>query len=85
MFGEDEVVLAAQQAAIDAHPDKRFYNLNIDGGAMWARRLIDRMIAAERDDPRYQASARDAERLVADGPTHTRVEATEADAARLGI
>jgi len=24
-----------------------FYNLNIDAGALWARRLIDRMLASE--------------------------------------
>jgi vanillate O-demethylase monooxygenase subunit len=85
VFAEDEAVLKAQQEAIDAHPDKQFYNLNIDGGAMWARRLIDAMVAAETDDPRFQRSADEAARQVADGPTRTRVEATEADAARLGL
>ncbi len=48
IFREDELVLEAQQKAIDEHPDHRFYNLNIDAGAMWARRLIDRMVDAER-------------------------------------
>lgn len=48
IFREDEHVLEAQQAAIDAHPDHVFYNLNIDAGAMWARRLIDGMIAREQ-------------------------------------
>jgi phenylpropionate dioxygenase-like ring-hydroxylating dioxygenase large terminal subunit len=48
IFREDEVVLEAQQRAIDSHPGYTFYNLNIDAGAMWARRLIDRMIAAEK-------------------------------------
>jgi len=48
VFGEDEIILEAQQKAIDANPDHTFYNLNIDAGAMWARRLIDRMIASER-------------------------------------
>jgi phenylpropionate dioxygenase-like ring-hydroxylating dioxygenase large terminal subunit len=47
IFGEDELILEAQQRAIDEHPDHRFYNLNIDAGSMWARRLIDQMIAAE--------------------------------------
>jgi phenylpropionate dioxygenase-like ring-hydroxylating dioxygenase large terminal subunit len=47
IFREDEVVLEAQQRAIDEHPGYRFYNLNIDAGAMWARRLIDQMIEAE--------------------------------------
>ena len=48
VFHEDEVLVEAQQRAIDEHPDHVFYNLNIDAGAMWARRLIDRMIARER-------------------------------------
>ena len=30
------------RCAIDEHPDHQFYNLNIDAGSMWARRLIDR-------------------------------------------
>jgi phenylpropionate dioxygenase-like ring-hydroxylating dioxygenase large terminal subunit len=47
VFCEDEVILEAQQRAIDAHPGYRFSNLNIDAGSMWARRLIDRQIAAE--------------------------------------
>jgi len=49
VFGEDEIIFAAQQQAIDENPDKDFYNLNIDAGAMWARRVIDQMIAAERE------------------------------------
>lgn len=48
VFGEDEKVLAAQQIAIDANPDYEFYNLNIDAGGMWVRRLIERQLEAER-------------------------------------
>jgi vanillate O-demethylase monooxygenase subunit len=48
IFREDEVVLEAQQRAMDEHPEHRFYNLNIDAGSMWARRLIDRQITAEQ-------------------------------------
>ncbi|WP_341914158.1 aromatic ring-hydroxylating dioxygenase subunit alpha [Ferrovibrio terrae] len=48
IFREDEIILEAQQKAIDANPGKLFYNLNIDAGSMWARRKLDRMIAAER-------------------------------------
>jgi phenylpropionate dioxygenase-like ring-hydroxylating dioxygenase large terminal subunit len=48
IFREDELVLEAQQKAMDEHPDHQFYNLNIDAGSMWARRLIDRMIAREQ-------------------------------------
>ena len=47
VFGEDERMLAAQQAAIDANPDYEFYSLNIDAGGMWVRRLLERMLAAE--------------------------------------
>ncbi|MBL0917779.1 MAG: aromatic ring-hydroxylating dioxygenase subunit alpha [Hydrogenophaga sp.] len=51
IFREDELVLEAQQKAIEEHPDHKFYNLNIDAGAMWARRLIDRQVDAERGAP----------------------------------
>jgi vanillate O-demethylase monooxygenase subunit len=47
VFGEDERVVEAQQKAIDDNPDKVFYNLNVDAGAVWARKLIDRMKQAE--------------------------------------
>jgi phenylpropionate dioxygenase-like ring-hydroxylating dioxygenase large terminal subunit len=82
VFHEDEVVLAAQQRAVNEHPDKQFYNLNIDGGAMWARRLIDKMMAAEAGDARYRDSAAEAETQYG---TKSRVEATEADAERLQL
>ena len=47
IFREDEHVLEAQQIAMQEHPGKEFYNLNIDAGSMWARKLIDKMVAAE--------------------------------------
>ena len=47
IFREDEIILEAQQRAIDARPQHRFYNLAIDAGGMWARRLIDTMVRAE--------------------------------------
>ena len=47
VFGEDERIVEAQQRAIDESPDHVFYNLNIDAGAMWARRQIDAMLNAE--------------------------------------
>jgi phenylpropionate dioxygenase-like ring-hydroxylating dioxygenase large terminal subunit len=47
IFREDEHVLEAQQQAMNDHPDHAFYNLNIDAGSMWARRLIDGLIAKE--------------------------------------
>jgi phenylpropionate dioxygenase-like ring-hydroxylating dioxygenase large terminal subunit len=48
VFFEDETMLNAQQRAIDANPGHEFYNLNIDAGGMWARRIIDAMIDHER-------------------------------------
>ena len=67
VFGEDEEMLRAQQAAIDAHPDHEFYSLSIDAGGMWVRRILDRMLAAERhgDDTHHDA----AEGLLGAGPT----------------
>jgi vanillate O-demethylase monooxygenase subunit len=47
VFLEDETMLNAQQAAIDADPDYEVYNLNIDAGGMWARRAISALIDAE--------------------------------------
>jgi DNA-binding GntR family transcriptional regulator len=47
IFHQDEVIVEAQQRAMDENPDHVFYNLNIDAGSIWARRIIDRMVAAE--------------------------------------
>ena len=47
IFREDELVLEAQQQAIDDHPGHVFYNLGIDAGSMWARRLTEGLIARE--------------------------------------
>lgn len=47
IFGEDEVIFKAQQLAIDANPDHEFYNLNIDAGSMWARKLVSGMVERE--------------------------------------
>jgi vanillate O-demethylase monooxygenase subunit len=51
VYDQDHAVLEAQQKAIERHPRTPFYNLNIDAGALWARRLIDRMIDAEHRRP----------------------------------
>jgi vanillate monooxygenase len=47
IFVEDQLVIEAQQRAIDEHPDNALRNLNIDAGSMRARRIIDEMIASE--------------------------------------
>jgi phenylpropionate dioxygenase-like ring-hydroxylating dioxygenase large terminal subunit len=48
LYEQDETILEAQQKAIEANPRLPFYNLNIDAGAMWARLIIDRLVAAEQ-------------------------------------
>ena len=51
-------MLEAQQRAIDRNPRQPFYNLNIDAGALWARRMIDRMLAAREGRVRPGAGRR---------------------------
>ncbi|WP_439406842.1 Rieske 2Fe-2S domain-containing protein [Bradyrhizobium sp. DASA03076] len=48
VYDQDHRVLEAQQAAIANNPRLPFYDLNIDAGALWARLLIDRMLADEQ-------------------------------------
>ena len=48
VYDQDHAVLEAQQKAIDRNPRLPFYNLNIDAGALWARRMIDRMLTSEQ-------------------------------------
>ena len=48
IFKEDELILEAQQRAVDEFPERTFYDLNIDAGGVWARRKIDAMLDAER-------------------------------------
>ncbi|GGD94012.1 aromatic ring-hydroxylating dioxygenase subunit alpha [Maribacter cobaltidurans] len=48
IFAQDEDILEAQQAAINANPEREFYNLNIDAGAMWSRRITDKMVEKEQ-------------------------------------
>jgi phenylpropionate dioxygenase-like ring-hydroxylating dioxygenase large terminal subunit len=49
VFEEDRAMLNAQQKAIDAHPRYAFYNLNIDAGGMWVRRILARLVEAEAE------------------------------------
>ncbi len=51
VYDQDHRVLEAQQRAILENPRQPFYNLNIDAGALWARRLIDDLAARERGAP----------------------------------
>ncbi|MFH8413215.1 aromatic ring-hydroxylating dioxygenase subunit alpha [Streptomyces collinus] len=48
VFGQDTEMLNAQQRAIEANPGHEFYNLNIDVGGMWVRRIIDAKVAREQ-------------------------------------
>lgn len=56
VYDQDHAILEAQQRAIDIQPRQPFYHLNIDAGALWARRLIDDMLAAERGPALPQAA-----------------------------
>lgn len=47
IFVEDQVVVEAQQRAMDRDPGLALQNLNIDAGAVWARRITNEMIARE--------------------------------------
>jgi len=47
IFIKDQVVVEAQQRAIDAMPSLSLRTLNIDAGSMRARHIIEEMIAAE--------------------------------------
>jgi vanillate monooxygenase len=49
IFSEDRAVLEAQQRNHLAWPQRRVLNLNIDAGGVAARRVIERLLAAERE------------------------------------
>ena len=49
IFAEDLDVLEQQQQALLRNPDRRLLSLNIDAGGVFARRILDRMIAAEME------------------------------------
>ncbi|WP_406109136.1 aromatic ring-hydroxylating dioxygenase subunit alpha [Streptomyces sp. NBC_01003] len=57
VFAQDTDMLHAQQRAIMANPDHEFYNLNIDAGGMWARRIIDAKVSAELGRERTHPTA----------------------------
>ena len=47
IFTEDQVIVEAQQQALDTYPSRPMRNLNIDAGSMRARRIIEDMIETE--------------------------------------
>ena len=48
IFAEDMEMLESQQRNLLAYPDRELLKLNIDAGGVQSRRMIDRLIAAER-------------------------------------
>ena len=51
IFVEDQVVVEAQQIAINERPGVPLRNLNIDAGSTRARKIIDDMIVTRRGPP----------------------------------
>jgi vanillate O-demethylase monooxygenase subunit len=56
IFEEDREMLERQQRNLLAHPQRKLLSLNIDAGGVAARRVIERMIAAEAPLSGVQAS-----------------------------
>lgn len=48
IFGEDKVILEAQQRALGLNPHQRLRDLGIDSGSVRARRMIDRRLKMEQ-------------------------------------
>jgi vanillate monooxygenase len=48
VFAEDMQILEEQQNNLLRYPDRKLLMLNVDAGGVQARRVIDRLIAAER-------------------------------------
>ena len=67
VFFEDEVMLEAQQRGHRGQPGYDFYNLNIDAGSMWTRRIVQRMIEAEAGTDVAEAPETAGERGGGDG------------------
>ena len=56
IISEDREILEMQQKAVDEFGLRKFYYLNIDGGALWARRILERMIAREQEETGLEAA-----------------------------
>lgn len=48
IFAEDMEMLEAQQRNVSTYPHRKLLMLNIDGGGVQSRRILDRLIEAER-------------------------------------
>ena len=51
VIGEDIAVFKAQQRMLDLRPDAPLLDIGYDNGPLQARRLIDRLLDAERGGP----------------------------------
>src|SRR4051795_9443357 len=85
VFFEDEVMLEAQQRGIEANPGYDFYNLNIDAGSMWTRRVVQRMIDAELGTDVEETTAKAADAAVAMSSVTTAANAADADGGTDGV
>ena len=61
MHGSPQIELLCADSAEHIHAARELFReyagtLNIDAGAMWARRVIDRMVARENSPPTAQAA-----------------------------
>ena len=55
IFSEDLAILESQQRNLLARPARKLLNLNIDAGGVQSRRILDRIIAEERQSPPTEA------------------------------
>ena len=57
IFEEDLEMLEAQQRNLLRYPDRQLLKLNIDGGGVQARRIIDRILKEEQAEQPQEATA----------------------------
>lgn len=57
IFAEDQQMLELQQENLLRYPDRKLLMLNIDAGGVQSRKILDRMLAAERAPATAQAVA----------------------------
>jgi vanillate O-demethylase monooxygenase subunit len=57
IFAEDQEMLERQQQNLLAYPERKLLMLNIDTGGVQSRKVIDRVVAAERNPAAAEAAA----------------------------
>jgi vanillate O-demethylase monooxygenase subunit len=50
IFGEDVAILESQQRNLTEQPNRHLMRLNIDMGGFESRRILERLVAEERND-----------------------------------